>query len=99
MVGNGNFAFTADITGLQTFQEQYSPLVPLMIEAQWGWHSFPNPSGFTLGQAEVPVRCARQCSGKYPWISGLGRGETAAHPVAAREPAQVLARPPRLVAR
>ena len=29
MVGNGNIAFTADITGLQTFQEQYSPLVPL----------------------------------------------------------------------
>ena len=24
MVGNGNLAFTADITGLQTFPEQYS---------------------------------------------------------------------------
>ena len=35
MVGNGNFGFTADITGLQTFQEQYSPLVPLMTQAQW----------------------------------------------------------------
>ena len=45
MVGNGNFAFTADITGLQTFQDQYSPLVPLMTQAQWGWHSFPNPQG------------------------------------------------------
>ena len=29
MVGNGNLGFTADITGLQTFQEQYSPRVPL----------------------------------------------------------------------
>ena len=46
MVGNGNFAFTADITGLQTFPEQYSPLAPLMTQAQWSWHSFPNPKGY-----------------------------------------------------
>ena len=38
MVGNGNFAFTADITGLQTFQDRYSALVPLMTQAQWAWH-------------------------------------------------------------
>jgi hypothetical protein len=55
MVGNGNFAFTADITGLQTFQDQYSPLTPLLIEAQWGWHSFPNPKGFKLAQAMKPL--------------------------------------------
>ena len=41
MLGNGSIGFTADITGLQTFQEQYSPLVPLMTQAQWSWHSFP----------------------------------------------------------
>src|SRR4051794_35502839 len=41
MVGNGNIAFTADITGLQTFPERYSPFAPLLIESQWGWHSFP----------------------------------------------------------
>ena len=59
MVGNGNLAFTADITGLQTFPEQYSPLVPLMTQAQWAWHSFPNPQGFTLEQAlKCPSRCA-----------------------------------------
>jgi hypothetical protein len=67
MVGNGNFAFTADITGLQTFPEQYSPLAPLLIEAQWGWHSFPNTGGFAIGQAEVPVPL-RGVRGKYPWI-------------------------------
>ena len=39
-VGNGEFAFTADITGLQTFMRDYS-LVPLCTMAQWGWHSFP----------------------------------------------------------
>jgi hypothetical protein len=51
MVGNGNFAFTADITGLQTFPEQYSELSPFLIQSQWSWHSFPNPKGFTLDQA------------------------------------------------
>jgi hypothetical protein len=54
MVGNGSLGFTADITGLQTFQEQYSPLVPLMTQAQWAWHSFPNPKGFRIEDALVP---------------------------------------------
>jgi len=65
MVGNGNFAFTADITGLQTFQEQYSPLAPLLTEAQWGWHSFPNPKGFTLGAAMKPIK-TRGKTRNYP---------------------------------
>ena len=56
MVGNGSIAFTADITGLQTFQQQYSPLVPLMTQAQWSWHSFPNPKGFKIEDALVPFK-------------------------------------------
>lgn len=41
-VGNGEFAFTADITGLQTFyQEQKEAFVPLCTMSQWGWHSTP----------------------------------------------------------
>ena len=35
-VGNGHFAFGADITGLQTF-------IPFNILADWSWHSFPMP--------------------------------------------------------
>ena len=42
-VGNGEFAFTVDATGLQTFQEEYKMGVPLGTQSQWGWHSFPNP--------------------------------------------------------
>ncbi len=38
-LGNGEFAFTADITGLQTFHDQYR-YFPLCTMAQWGWHSF-----------------------------------------------------------
>ncbi len=67
MVGNGNFAFTADITGLQTFPEQYSALVPLMTQAQWAWHSFPNPKGFTLDSAQKPVK-VRGKTRDYPYL-------------------------------
>lgn len=55
MVGNGNIAFTADITGLQTFQSQYSKFSPLLTQAQWAWHSFPNPKGFKYEDGVVPV--------------------------------------------
>lgn len=41
-VGNGAFAFTADVTGLQTFPEAYRAGVPLGTQSEWGWHSFPN---------------------------------------------------------
>lgn len=36
-VGNGAFAFTADITGLQSFPEAYE--APLGTQSEWGWHS------------------------------------------------------------
>ncbi|MDE5794075.1 MAG: hypothetical protein K2I08_05100, partial [Muribaculaceae bacterium] len=45
-VGNGGFAFTADVTGLQTFPELYSAGVPLGTMSDWGWHSFPNSNDY-----------------------------------------------------
>lgn len=39
-VGNGEFAFTADITGMQTLYEEYDVL-PLCTMSQWGWHTKP----------------------------------------------------------
>jgi len=42
-VGNGEFAFTVDATGLQTFPTTYKMGVPLGTQSQWGWHSFDNP--------------------------------------------------------
>ena len=45
-VGNGEFAFTVDITGLQSFPEVYTKGVPLGTQSQWGWHSFANPEGY-----------------------------------------------------
>ncbi|MBN1125557.1 MAG: hypothetical protein JXA82_11150 [Sedimentisphaerales bacterium] len=47
-VGNGEFAFTADITGLQTFPEFHEQGMPLGTQSQWGWHSMPNPEDFKL---------------------------------------------------
>lgn len=41
-VGNGRFAFTVDVTGLQSFPEAYDKGIPLGTQAQWGWHSFPD---------------------------------------------------------
>ena len=40
-VGNGEFAFTADVTGLQTFPEKYERAMPLCTMSQWGWHTAP----------------------------------------------------------
>jgi hypothetical protein len=45
-VGNGKFAFTADVTGLQTFPLHYEKGLPLGTESEWGWHRFPNTQGY-----------------------------------------------------
>lgn len=57
-VGNGSFAFTADVTGLQTYPEHYlgvegqlSDSIPLGTQASWGWHSFSNPHGYELADS------------------------------------------------
>lgn len=47
-VGNGEFAFAMDVTGLQTFQEEYRKGMPLGTMAQWAWHSFPNTGDYKL---------------------------------------------------
>src|SRR5262249_53832698 len=47
-VGNGQFAFNFDVTGLQSFPKYYAKTMPIGILSNWGWHSFPNPNGYTL---------------------------------------------------
>ncbi len=47
-VGNGDFAFNFDVTGLQSFPEYYEKSMPIGILSNWGWHSFPNPNGYSL---------------------------------------------------
>ncbi|HSV27564.1 MAG TPA: hypothetical protein VLH60_06700, partial [Sedimentisphaerales bacterium] len=52
-VGNGEFAFTADPTGLQTFFRDYEKGMPLCTQAQWGRHSYPMPRGMSLADLKL----------------------------------------------
>jgi hypothetical protein len=45
-VGNGGFAMTVDVTGLQTFHIKYGKGIPLGTQSDWGWHSFPNLNNY-----------------------------------------------------
>jgi protein-glucosylgalactosylhydroxylysine glucosidase len=44
-IGNGEIAFTADFTGLQTFPSLYEKEFPLCTASHWGWHTEPIPAG------------------------------------------------------
>lgn len=64
-VGNGNFAFTTDLTGLQTFHREYKQGIPLATQSNWGWHTTPNTENYTwdetfryfeVEEREVPYR-------------------------------------------
>ena len=46
-VGNGNFAFNVDCTGLQTLAAEYK-VIPLATLSHWGWHEIPSPPGMDL---------------------------------------------------
>ena len=41
-VGNGHFVATVDITGLQSYPDDYKSGVPLNSMSDWGWHKFEN---------------------------------------------------------
>lgn len=76
MLGNGDLGFTADITGLQTFPEQYSELAPLLTMAQWAWHSFPNPEGYTEENGLTPVPVPGRGEQPYAWMRSWADAET-----------------------
>jgi hypothetical protein len=55
-VGNGEFAFTVDVTGLQTFTDYYRDHgIATETQARWSWHEDPNP-GYTLADANAPYQ-------------------------------------------
>ena len=49
-VGNGEFAFTVGVTGLQTFTDFYEKGIPLVTQSNWGWHTFPNDNEYHVEQ-------------------------------------------------
>lgn len=65
-VGNGEFAFTADITGLQTFSEDYRAGMPLGTVSQWGFHQAPDPHGFSL--QKFPLTDIDSCGRKVGYL-------------------------------
>src|SRR5260370_687626 len=69
-VGNGEFAFTADPTGLQTFPQPYENQMPLCTQSQWGWHSAPNATGKGPGDLRLAEFDAFGRKVGYPTASG-----------------------------
>ncbi|MDR0248665.1 MAG: glycoside hydrolase family 65 [Oscillospiraceae bacterium] len=72
-VGNGEFAFTADVTGLQTLYDDYE-IFPLCTMSQWGWHTQPNEDGsvYTLADLEMTRYAANGREYIYPALRRPG---------------------------
>jgi hypothetical protein len=78
-VGNGELAFTADITGLQSLPQAYEVGIPLCTLSQWGWHSAPRPDGLASAQLRLenfdtygrPVGYATGSKGQEPLFNWL----------------------------
>jgi len=69
-VGNGQFCFTADVTGLQTFYDHYQKNgIPLETAARWSWHENANPQGYQLSDANRPFTAYGKTLG-YPTNQG-----------------------------
>ena len=76
-VGNGEFCFTVDLTGLQTLPAEYpvaarSELPPgtlLGTQSQWGWHSIPAAEQYSLAGSTVLYDSAR---GPVPYVDMVG---------------------------
>jgi protein-glucosylgalactosylhydroxylysine glucosidase len=71
-VGNGNIAFTVDVTGLQTFPDAYENGVPLGTQSNSGWHSFPNTKGYDLEQV---TQSFKSCEDSIPYVYRYFEGE------------------------
>ncbi|MBP2266958.1 hypothetical protein J3A64_002422 [Pseudarthrobacter sp. PvP004] len=76
-VGNGEFAFTMDLTGLQSLPDTYPvgardelpPGTLLGTQAQWGWHSVPPPEEYDLAGSTVLYDSPR---GPVPYVDMVG---------------------------
>ncbi|WP_416971743.1 hypothetical protein [Streptomyces sp. 4F14] len=67
-VGNGDFAYSCDITGMQSFPAYHDQAAALAERrlavhtgtlSTWGWHAMPNPEGYVLGDAMSEFDTAR----------------------------------------
>ena len=73
-VGNGDFAFTSDITGMQTFTDLHTPRLtgppgaglagsPAVVNtctmSTWAWHEMPSAQAWTLADAMTTYESTR----------------------------------------
>ena len=69
-LGNGRFAFTTDVTGLQSFPLNYQKGVPLGTQSEWGWHNFIDTTGYKREEALRTYRLnGRDVSYMVQWNS------------------------------
>jgi hypothetical protein len=74
-VGNGQFCFTADVTGLQTFYDFYQKNgIPLETLQRGLWHENANSNGYKLTDANRPFTAYGKTLG-YPTNQGGPAGQ------------------------
>jgi len=78
-VGNGEFAYTADITGMQTFPQYYENGVSLGTQSQWGWHIIPSDSNYTFNDVANYYESCNDQSVPYAIQHKTGRPANAAN--------------------
>lgn len=75
-VGNGGFAFSVDVTGLQTFPTEYHRNgIPLETLSRWAWVQDENPAGYRLADANRAFTHPDGTVHGYPTNSSSPAGE------------------------
>lgn len=77
-LGNGRFAFTADITGLQTLYNEYLDDTPLCTMSQWGLHTRQpdkfahedlKPNFYPSNNRMIPIKASKKGQEEcYNWL-------------------------------
>lgn len=75
-LGNGKFAMTMDVTGLQTFPVHYQKGIPLGTLSEWGWHSFPTEKEYKIEETLDSLEShGRKVPYARQWPSDTPEGE------------------------
>jgi hypothetical protein len=64
-VGNGEFAFTVDVSGLQTFPKEYENGIALGTQSQWAWHRIPQAEDYSLHDVAQEFESCDQTKAPY----------------------------------
>jgi hypothetical protein len=75
-VGNGNFAFGCDITGMQTFAEfHHRNGIPTEILSRWCWVTDPNLNNYTLADASKSYKHPDGSEQPYATLASTPAGQ------------------------